>query len=246
MKAAAAGATRSSAATAVTVTLALAGGLHLGVALEHGITTQHGGFFLVLGAFQVALTALVVRRPSPRLLAGSVAVSAIAVTTWAATRLPAFGQRETIGVLDLAAAGLELLTIGAGLSLLRGSLRPRPASALRTSLFLVAAGVAAMSTTAVPSSHADHHHGLNIREASAHADDDGPAAAAGAHDRPTSDQPIFGDLFADHHAAPETAGDGHPGGNESQTSADDADEDRHADTETHDHPPSDHHGTESG
>jgi hypothetical protein len=138
-------------------------------------------------------------------LTASVAVSAVAVSTWAATRLPAFGQREAIGVLDLAASALELLTIGTGLSLLRRPVQPRPAPALRTPALLVAAAVAAMSTTTVPTAHADHHHGSG--KASAPDEHHGNDEAAGAHDGSTRERPIFGDLFADHHATPGTGHD---------------------------------------
>lgn len=229
--------TGSPATTIVAATLAVAAGVHLGVALQHGITTRHGVFFLVLGLLQGALMALVVRRASPRLHAIIVAVSTTAVALWAATRLPAFGPREAIGVLDGVTTGLELATIGGGLSLLRLRLRSRPVGTLRTPVLLVAAVVAAMSTNAVPSPHANHHHGHDIREVSGHDDGHGHTEEAGADDGPTIDQPIFGDLFADHHAEPETAREEHPDSDDDHPPVTDG----HADAEPHEHPPGNDH-----
>jgi hypothetical protein len=177
----------------VAATLALAGGIHLAVGLDHGITdhglTGHGARFAAAGAVQLTLAAVVARRAGPRALGAAVATSLLLVGAWASTRAPIAGDPEPIGLLDVATAVLQSVAAAAGLVLLR---RPTPiprrvVPALPALALVALLGVA--GGLAVPSAHDHHDHG---HEAPA----DAPVAAGS--ERPD----LFGDLFTAHTDGP--------------------------------------------
>ncbi|MPY95834.1 MAG: hypothetical protein GEV08_23100 [Acidimicrobiia bacterium] len=80
--------------------LAVAGGIHLAVGVQHGPMTSHGGFFLALGAAQAALAVAVGRDAPEQLLRLAAALSAAVVIVWAATRAPGIStDAEAVGPL---------------------------------------------------------------------------------------------------------------------------------------------------
>lgn len=94
---------------------ALAAGIHGAVCPEHfGESALYGSFFLVLAAGQLAFAALILTRPSRRLLALGLGVNAVVVLLWLLTRTvavplgPAAGTTEKIGALDLVASVAEV------------------------------------------------------------------------------------------------------------------------------------------
>jgi hypothetical protein len=96
-------------------TASLASGLlHASVSREHfGEAFIFGAFFLVTAAAQTAWAALLVYRPNTKLLIIGAAGNALVIALWALTRTtglpigPEPWHPEPIGILDLAATGLE-------------------------------------------------------------------------------------------------------------------------------------------
>jgi len=93
---------------------ALAAGIHGAVCPEHfGESALYGSFFLGVAAGQLAFAALVLTRPSRRLLALGLGGNAAVVLLWLLTRTvaiplgPAAGTTEEIGALDLVASVAE-------------------------------------------------------------------------------------------------------------------------------------------
>jgi hypothetical protein len=121
----------------------------------------YGGFFLAAAAAQIGLGAMLLGRPSRRILLAGVAGSAAVIVLWAATRLvgiplgPGAGRTEPVGVLDLIASVAELATVVCGVVVLRG--RQLGASwrwsawsgPMRSALFTTAA-VMAVAVVAAP------------------------------------------------------------------------------------------------
>jgi hypothetical protein len=182
----------------VAATLALAGGIHLAVGLDHGITdhgpTGHGALFAAAGAVQLALAAIVARRAGPRALGAAVATSLLLIGAWASTRAPIAGDPEPIGLLDVATAVLQSVAAAAGLVLLR---RPTPIPRRVVPVLPALALVALLGVgggLVGPSSH-DHHDHDHHDQSHEH-----PAAAPVAAESERPD--LFGDLFTAHTDGP--------------------------------------------
>ncbi|HWI03257.1 MAG TPA: hypothetical protein VNT52_05430 [Acidimicrobiales bacterium] len=137
---------------------ALAGALTLGAGLAHAVAAvDHAGhgtaavLFALAAAAQVVIGVALVLRPSPRVLAGGMAVNLAAAAAWALSRttgLPVLGH-ETVGAADVATAVAELVAVvAAGVALGSPSVARR-----RLSPALVLAVVPAVVGLAVPSAH---------------------------------------------------------------------------------------------
>jgi hypothetical protein len=126
VRSSAAGTGRPGARTVVVACGLLGSGLiHAAVVPEHlEEWTVAGVFFSVLTVASVLLAALVLRRPTRPALAMSALVSVIPLLVWAVSRSvglpigPEPGVPEAIGLADLAACALELLTLVLAVSLL--------------------------------------------------------------------------------------------------------------------------------
>jgi hypothetical protein len=99
--------------------------IHAAVVPEHlQEWTAAGVFFAVLTVASVLLAALVLRRPTRPAFAMSALVSVIPILLWVVSRSvglpigPEPGVPEAIGLADLAACALELLTLVLAVSLL--------------------------------------------------------------------------------------------------------------------------------
>jgi hypothetical protein len=85
----------------------------------------YGGFFVVAAVSQLAFAAIIVVRPSPRLLQAGTIGSAVIIGLWLVTRLigvpigPDNGATEEFGVLDVAATVAEGMVVIAGIMALR-------------------------------------------------------------------------------------------------------------------------------
>lgn len=113
--------------------LCAAAAVHLAVLPAHlRESAVLGSFFAVAAAAQGVLAALLLVRPSRRLLAGVAGGSIAVMALWAATRLATLpfaldGARpEAVGLLDVLASGAELTTAVCALALLAGQGRRRP------------------------------------------------------------------------------------------------------------------------
>ena len=132
--------------------LFLAAGLVGSAAIHTAVVPQHltewaaaGAFFIVLVAAELAVAALLLARPQPRVLLAAAAVSIGPLALWLYSRTvgmpfgPGPGIREQIGLSDSAACALEVSTLIAVVLLRGGGWLRRPAlSAYARSLALVA------------------------------------------------------------------------------------------------------------
>lgn len=164
--------------------LALAGGAHVAVAIEHD-AAGHGMLFLLTGTSQLGLAGMVARRSTRWALWAAVLSSVLLTVAWSVTRSPTAAAPTPAGLLDLSAVTGQLVTIAASAVLLRR--RHRLPNRVRPVLVAAAAVAGLTAGSLTPDSH-DHHH----RE---------PPAADAA---PPVESEIFGDLFADHHAVQQT------------------------------------------
>lgn len=174
--------------------LALAGGIHLAIGLDHGIAarglTDHGALFAVAGAVQLTLAAGVARRAGPWAVGAAVATSLLLVGAWASTRAPIAADPEPIGLLDTITVALQSGAAVAGLVLLR---RPTPVArrvvpALPALALLAVLGVAGGLAGPPPHDHNDH----------GHEHEDPAEAPVAAEARAQSRPNLFGDLFTAH------------------------------------------------
>lgn len=176
--------------TAVAAATAIAGAVHLGVGLGHG-PAGHGLLFLAVGATQVASALLVHRRPSRRRLAAVIAINTGVVVAWLLTYTPTDGRGAEITAAGLTATALEVAAALIAVTIRRrhtaGPLRRTSARAVTlVGAAAVAAGIFGWSGH----SHTHHH-------------DQAPPITASAET-----EPIFGDLFTDHHHTPGADPDG--------------------------------------
>lgn len=98
--------------------LFVTGVLHLSVVREHFAEyALFGWFFLGLAAVQLSSAALLWRRPTRRLMTAALVGNAAVVLLWAQTRFvalplgPEAGSTESVGLLDAATTGLELVAV---------------------------------------------------------------------------------------------------------------------------------------
>lgn len=132
------GATPTAAQQWVALASVLAGGIHLAVTPSHlEEWWVYGAFFLVVGAFQLALAALVLRRPSWPVALTGIVVNLGVVLVYVASRttgLPVEPPEditshewshgtEGVGPADLAATGAELAVVCILVTLLPPRLR---------------------------------------------------------------------------------------------------------------------------
>jgi hypothetical protein len=180
----------------VAAALALAGGIHLAVGLDHGITdhglTGHGALFAAAGVVQLALAAVVARRAAPWALGAAVATSLLLVGAWASTRAPIAADPDPVALLDAATVALQAAAGLAGLALLR---RPIPTPrrlvpALPVLALMALLGLAGGLVGPSAHDHHDHDHG----DGHEHPVEAPVAAQAEAEPRPD----LFGDLFTAH------------------------------------------------
>lgn len=125
--------------------------IHLAVVPEHLAEWQAAGFFFVLLALaQLALADLVMTSPRRTVLLATVGLTAATLGLWAWSRLvglpfgPEAGETEVVGLADVSAGMLELVTLVAAAALLR-SRAPAP----RPSLSEHARGLAVLAVVAV-------------------------------------------------------------------------------------------------
>lgn len=137
--------------------LAVAGGLHLGVAPDHkDESLLAAGFFVTAAVAQLGLAIALTRRPRRQALSGVLAVNVAVMLVWAVSRLFALpfsghDRPEPVGVVDAVTVGLQFVTVilaaralraSAGASARRNartpgpSFRPRLVASIGT-LFLV-------------------------------------------------------------------------------------------------------------
>lgn len=181
---------------ALVASLALAAGLHLGVAYQHSGNGSHGRFFLAVGTAQAVLALVLARRRLQRWLWAVVGVSVLVVATWLVARTPLFSLTTAPpGLVDGTATALEGVTIAGALMLRR---RRQPSSSYRftplTTLALVA--LPAVAVVAFTDTHGAHHARLG----------QDPVDAEAAVPAPSP----FGDLFDDHHGGHAEEGPGSP------------------------------------
>lgn len=161
--------------------LVIAGTVHVGVALIHGI---HTGLFVAVGAAQLAGAVLLIRGRSRPILASVALLSAALASTWAASRAGIGIAPHPIGLVDITAAGAHIATavsaavLSVGLSG-SGSAVGRPR--------LVPVAVTALVTLAV----------VLLAPAGGH--QQGHREMRRAGDGTTEAPNLFGDLF-DHHS----------------------------------------------
>jgi hypothetical protein len=178
-------------ASVTSASLAIGGGIHLAVGVEHGVTTQHGGFFVVVGAAQALLAFTIGRRATTVLLQLALVLSVFVISVWAMTRIGVVLLREPVGATDLICTAFEAVTIAAALVALRPTRALRPATMhLHPVAVLAAVAVTAIVTASTGGSPHDHDHDHGGR---GHTECSAPAST---HDTSTR---LFGDLFSDHH-----------------------------------------------
>lgn len=184
--------------------LAVAGGIHLGLAAQHGLSGQHGTLFLVAGLSQAALAGTISRRLAHWNVVAAVVLSATVIGAWVAVRLPdVVTGGETFGILELVAGALEAVTVVFGLVLLRRRAVARTNHVLRPVGLCAAVIFGATATMLGGSSHGDHHH------RHAHAGE-APRSLSSAVDEADDADPVFGDLFADHNGDHDECAHGRP------------------------------------
>ena len=93
----------------------LAGSIHLALTPEHfEESTLFGAAFVVLGLYQVALSAWLILRPSGRAYQAGIWGSALIASTYIVTRVfppPTVGAPEEVTGLGIAATSLELMAL---------------------------------------------------------------------------------------------------------------------------------------
>ncbi len=112
---------------AAALTAAAGGAVHVAVIREHfAESALYGWFFLALAAGQLGWSAVLLRRPSRRLLFAGASASAAVVLLWLATRTvgiplgPAAGEVEPFGILDVVASAAEVSTVLCAIACSRG------------------------------------------------------------------------------------------------------------------------------
>ena len=159
----------------IVVTLSVAAaGVHLGVAPAHGRQSLIAGAFFVAGAVaQLALSALLLRRPEASNVRALVAVNALLVGIWGLTRLVALpisghDAPEAVGAVDALTVVIQLVGICFALIALRSpalrrasrqraAVRGLPALAGLVAVVAVTAPVAAAATDAPRHGTPAHH-----------------------------------------------------------------------------------------
>jgi hypothetical protein len=165
--------------TVATAMTAIAGAVHLGVGLRHG-PTAHGSLFLAVGATQMALALLVLRRPGRQRLAAVVAINTTVTLAWLLTYTPSGTGRGEITSAGLTATTLQITAALTAVGIRR---RRNAGPARRTDARAVAlVGAAAVAAAAFGWTGHSHHH-------------DQPAGTTASAEV----QPIFDDLFVEHH-----------------------------------------------
>ena len=144
--------------------LAVAAGAHFAAFPAHrGEGVVIAGFFLAVAVIQLATALVVARGWSAALRLGVVVgnLTILALWVWSRTAGIPFGSHadvaEAVGLLDLAAAGAQVVAVAAIVMLPRTWTRHailRPTIAVLAVAALVAVGGAGL----VPSAHADHAH----------------------------------------------------------------------------------------
>lgn len=180
-------------AGAVPVLLAAAAGIHFAVGPAHlGESLSHGGFMFATGATQLALAALIARRPSRRALELAAWVSGGIVAIWLASRI---SGSEPVGAVDLVATVLEAVTAALALAVLRPPVRARRLLQPVALVLAVVVGVAVAASS--PEHDHEHDHGSAAVAAGVAGHEHGSAAVTGA---PASLASLHGG-----HGAPEVA-----------------------------------------
>jgi len=176
-----------------------AGVVHFAVAGGHfDVSWWHGAFFAVVAWFQLSWAAVVLVRPTRRLLAVGAIVNTAVIATWLVSRLwgvpvgPEPWTTEPVSFADGLATGLEVGVVTLAMVVLvrpavaQRSIRP---SLARVGIGLSGVAVAVVSTVALAPSFASAHHGSDggsdgDAEASDHHAEapaaDGSAASASA------------------------------------------------------------------
>ena len=170
---------RSSTAATVAGALTLGAGLaHVGAAVDHADHGTAVALFVLAAVAQVVLGAAVLRRPTPRVLLGALAVDAAAALAWAVSRSaglpPTLGLagREAVGTADVVTTLAEVVAVGAAVLACRAPAVGRR----RLSPVLVLAAVPALVGMAFPSTH--HHVAGEVAAGHGHAGDAGDHAPA--------------------------------------------------------------------
>jgi hypothetical protein len=163
---------------------AAAGAVHLGYAPHHlSEDWAHGWFFVLVGAAQIALAALVVARPRRWVWWSVVALNLAALATWAVSRTvglpvgPEALRSEEVGTPDLVCAVLEgSLVLIATAQLLWPERLARPVrDRIGTTAGVVALSLVAVVAAAVMLTPAQ----VDAHGASGHTHDDGHATSVG-------------------------------------------------------------------
>ncbi|HEX6578696.1 MAG TPA: hypothetical protein VF082_10040 [Jiangellaceae bacterium] len=179
-----------------------AGVIHFAVAGGHfDVSWWHGAFFAVVAWFQLSWAAVVLVRPTRRLLAVGAIVNAGVIATWLVSRLwgvplgPEPWTPESVSFADGLATGLEAgvvvlaLVVLARPAVAQRSIRP---SLARVGIGLSGVAVAVLSTVALAPSFASAHHGTD-------GGTDGDAAASDDHaETPAADGAAASDGAAGH------------------------------------------------
>ena len=168
-----------------------AAAIHFGFAPAHlDEDWAHGGFFLVLGWFQLAWAALIVARPRRSVLALGVAVNLAVIVVWAVSRTsglpfgPTADIKEDIGTPDVLATLFEgLIVVTSAALLARPQLADRPMRAPRVA-FGAAAVIALLAATGAsaaitPRYAGSHGHGTEAHDEMAGHDMAGDDTAGG-------------------------------------------------------------------
>ncbi|CAN5494645.1 hypothetical protein BH20ACT2_BH20ACT2_16100 [soil metagenome] len=188
--------------TLAATTSAGAGILHLGHAPHHAADLPALGLaFALVGWVQVLTGALLLVRPTRRLLAVVVATNIAAIAAWAIVHArgwpfgPLAGVTEQASAYDVAAVALELATVViAAMALRRLPADPPRRWVLRGPSLLTTAVVVAVTSLALAgpaATHADDH-GESATGAPVHDDDghDGDEHDSVVHDHPPCDEEV--------------------------------------------------------
>jgi hypothetical protein len=171
-----------------------AAAIHIGFAQPHlDEDWAHGGFFLVVGWFQLAWAALVVARPRRWVFAAGVIVNLAVVVVWAVSRTsglpfgPTADVSEDIGTPDVLATILEgVIVIGSAALLARPKVADRPVRLPRVAFGVTAVlallAVTAASASITPRFAGSHAHGTEGHDESAAHDDMAGHDATAGHD----------------------------------------------------------------
>jgi hypothetical protein len=178
-----------------------AGVIHFAVAGGHfDVSWWHGAFFAVVAWLQLSWAAVILVRPTRRLLAVGAIVNTGVIATWLVSRLwgvpvgPELWTREPVSFADGLATGLEVGIVTLALVVL---VRPAVAQrSIRPSLAGVGIGlsgvaVAVVSTVALAPSFASAHHGTD-------GSTDGDTAASDHHAEAPAADAAASDTAAGH------------------------------------------------